>query len=94
MPKLYIYMNSLYSEFAEVCSYRPQYTVLSNLLISSLFQRESKVWYEEDEGVGERGQRGESEELQIVTREPMRLTGLNTKKDELNTQAVTMLTSW
>lgn len=27
----------------------------------------------------ERGQRGESEELQILTRESMRLTGLNTK---------------
>lgn len=38
------------------------------------------MWYEEDERVGERGQRGESEELQIVAREPMRLTGLNTKK--------------
>ena len=39
------------------------------------------MWYEEDERerVGERGQRGESEELQISTREPMRLTGLNTK---------------
>lgn len=53
------------------------------------------MWYEEDEGVGERGQRGESEELQIVTREPMRPTGLNTKKKkELNTQTITMLTSW